>query len=198
MPKVVDHEQRRLHYLEAFWRVVEREGVGAVSTRSVAAEAGMSKSNCGHYFASQNELIAAAVEQYLSAVWAEFEAIDLRGCTRRTAIRAILLAIPRSPERRRQSQVWLWLISRRASDPDLADSLERINAQGRRGMGLLFTAMQANGLIGEGRNLRLEGDRLHALVDGISLQTLSDPTLMPDRAIRSLVAAHVDELARPA
>lgn len=187
-----------MHYLDAFWRVVERDGVGAVSTRSVAAEAGMSKSNCGHYFASQNELLAAAVEQYLAAVWAEFEAMDLTMCSRDTAIKAILLAIPRSPERRRQSQVWLWLVSRRATDPDVAESLERINAQVQRGIDSLLAAMRESGLIGPGRSMAVEGRRLHALVDGLSIQTLSDPRLMSNRTIRSVIAAHVDELARPA
>ncbi|MDQ1250665.1 MAG: hypothetical protein QG597_5044, partial [Actinomycetota bacterium] len=51
MPKIVDHEARRREIVEAMWRIVQREGFAAVSVRSVAAEAGLSKASISHYFA---------------------------------------------------------------------------------------------------------------------------------------------------
>lgn len=44
----------------------------------------------------------------------------------------------------------------------------------------------------------LEASRLRALVDGLSLQTLSNRSIMPTDVIERIAAAHVDELARPA
>lgn len=40
MPKIVDHDERRQQHLEALWRLLERDGAGAVSIRHLAEEAG--------------------------------------------------------------------------------------------------------------------------------------------------------------
>ena len=42
MPKRVDHDERRRQIVRALWRITERGGLGAVSFREVAAEAGVS------------------------------------------------------------------------------------------------------------------------------------------------------------
>lgn len=52
MPKIVDHDERRELYLDAMFRVIERDGADALSIRSVAAEAGGSKSSIANYFSS--------------------------------------------------------------------------------------------------------------------------------------------------
>ena len=58
MPKIVDHEVRRRELAEAVWRVIVRDGVGDVSIRSVAAEAGWSSGALRHYFSTRAELLA--------------------------------------------------------------------------------------------------------------------------------------------
>lgn len=50
MPKVVDPQARRDALSRALWKVVQRDGIGAVSVRSVAAEANCSPSALRHYF----------------------------------------------------------------------------------------------------------------------------------------------------
>ncbi|WP_329083874.1 hypothetical protein [Streptosporangium sp. NBC_01469] len=42
MPKKVDHEVRRRHIAEALHRIIDRDGLDAVSLREVATEAGVS------------------------------------------------------------------------------------------------------------------------------------------------------------
>lgn len=198
MPKRVDHDERRREILAALWRVVERDGVAAVTVRSVAAEAGLTKTMLGYYFDSQSQLLGMAVEQTIDEVTGRFLALDLGTCDEGTAVKAIMLAIPTTAERRRQAQVWLMLVGRRAGEPDLAQVLSRLNRTVRQGAVTLLTAMAAQGLLGAGRDLDLEAVRLHALVDGLSVQTLSDEPLMPARSVRQVVRAHVRELANPA
>lgn len=60
MPKVVDHDARRRELADALLRVVARQGIDAVSVRSVAAEAGCSIRPVQYYFADKAELLAAA------------------------------------------------------------------------------------------------------------------------------------------
>ena len=60
MPKIVDHEARRAELAAAVWRLASREGLGAVTMRGVAAEAGWSTGALGHYFADKEELLVFA------------------------------------------------------------------------------------------------------------------------------------------
>jgi AcrR family transcriptional regulator len=53
MPKLIDHEVRRLELVEAAWRVILRDGAGRVSVRAVAAEAGVSAGSLRHLFPTQ-------------------------------------------------------------------------------------------------------------------------------------------------
>jgi AcrR family transcriptional regulator len=60
MPKVVDHDAKRRALADALLRVVARQGIDAVSVRSVAAEAGCSIRPVQYYFADKAALLAAA------------------------------------------------------------------------------------------------------------------------------------------
>lgn len=197
MPKIVDHDQRRADLLDALWRVVASRGAAAVTVRSVAAEAGVSKSNVGHYFRSRAELLSAAVAQQLDDVQHRFDAIVAGPLDADAAIDAILLAVPATPRRREQSRVWLLLLADSAADPDVQPILSQLNRAVRAAAETLLTAMAANGLVGVGRDAAVEAARLHALVDGLSVQSLSDPDLLPARQLREVVQAQVLDLGTP-
>ncbi|MFI0432384.1 MAG: TetR/AcrR family transcriptional regulator [Candidatus Nanopelagicales bacterium] len=194
MPKIVDHDARRAAYLDALWRVVERDGAQAVTVRSVAAEAGLSKSNLGYYFASQDALIAAAVRQVVESTAAELEDLNLADCTPAKAVVASLLVIPMTDERRRQAQVWLMLAAGHATDEAFAGILAELNAVVRSGSRMIVERLAACGYVGPGRNLELEAARLHALLDGLSLQSVTDARLMPESLVEGTIATHIEDL----
>jgi AcrR family transcriptional regulator len=60
MPKIVDHDARRRELADALLRVAVRDGIDAVSIRTVAAEAGCSARPVQYYFADKAALLAAA------------------------------------------------------------------------------------------------------------------------------------------
>lgn len=62
MPKFVDHDQRRHEIVLATWRLVEREGVRAVTMRQVAGEAGFANGALAPYFRNKDAIITAAFE----------------------------------------------------------------------------------------------------------------------------------------
>lgn len=198
MPKIVDHEGRRAEYLDALWRVVARDGAQAVTVRSVAAEAGLSKSNLGYYFASQDGLIAAAVRQMVDSVAAELDALSEAPCTPQTATASALLVVPMSDERRRQAQVWIMLAAGHATDAAFAGILSDLNTVVRLGVQIIVDQLAAAGYVAADRDLQFEAASLHALIDGLSLQTVTDPQLMPAALVERIVAAHIAGLAQPA
>lgn len=62
MPKVVDHDQRRVELIEAAWRTIARTGWNSATMAAIAAEAGFSNGALKPYFATKDDLLAAAFD----------------------------------------------------------------------------------------------------------------------------------------
>ncbi len=62
MPKVVDHDQRRVELIEAVWRTIARTGSDSATMAAIAAEAGFANGALKPYFATKDELFAAAFD----------------------------------------------------------------------------------------------------------------------------------------
>ena len=194
MPKIVDHGERREELLAALWRVVDKQGAAAVSVRSVAAEAGVSKSSLAHYFPSQAALVAAAIEQVMDESEGRTSQLDLDDADVSTIVSALSLAIPDSPERRAQAELWLHLA---ATAPDNSEILERLNDRVNDALEWGLNRMADTGLLGAGRSVEDEAGRLHALVDGLALQVVSSPTRMTPERVRTILTRHVEDLTTP-
>ncbi|MEV8327580.1 TetR/AcrR family transcriptional regulator [Kitasatospora sp. NPDC056731] len=61
MPKLVDHEERRAHIIDALLRTAADTGLHAVTMRSVAVEAGVSVRLVQYYFDTKEQLLLAAL-----------------------------------------------------------------------------------------------------------------------------------------
>ena len=198
MPKIVDHDERRIELVDALWRVVEREGATAISIRNVAAEAGLSKSAIAHYFPTRLSLLAAAVAQLGDDGYAKISALDLTDGRVETACSAVMAAIPDSRSRRKHSEVWILLISERQTDPEVRKLLAQLDHRVISEIIIVLRIFQESGLIHRTRDIELEAARLHAIIDGVSLHTLHDPVGMSPKRIRAIVTSHLEELASPA
>jgi len=171
MPKIVDHDARRQELVSAFWRVVDRDGIAVASVRTVAAEAGVSKTNIGHYFPAQPELLAAAVIAEEEQVVAGVMAVDLTKCTVDSASAALLKLLPDSAARRRRTAAYLQLLEASASAPQLQPHVLRVNGERNEAIRYVLSAMQARRLVHRGRNMADEIDALSALLWGLTVQS---------------------------
>ena len=59
MPKLADHDQRRTQITDAARRVIARDGLGAATFQSVAAEAGISVRLVQYYFGTKRQFLLA-------------------------------------------------------------------------------------------------------------------------------------------
>lgn len=191
MPKIVDHQARRRAIVDAMWRVVAKDGVGAISVRNVAAEAGMPKSTIGHYVGTQSELLTMAVREVMDSVNARVFEMDLFEIDSSTFVDALMEVIPTTPERRQMAQVWLLLVSQANTDPELQPILHRFNGEVAEGMLFGLTTLRNQGVIPESTDVEAEAHVLHGLVDGLSLQALTDPDRMPPARIRAALEQYV-------
>lgn len=63
MPRVVDHDERRRMIADALLAVAARDGHERVTSRAVAAEAGMATGALWHYFTGFDEVVRAAAAE---------------------------------------------------------------------------------------------------------------------------------------
>jgi AcrR family transcriptional regulator len=187
LPKQVDHDARREELAAALWRLVRREGVEAASIRRVAAEAGWSSGSLRHYFTTQSELLRFAMERVARRVRERLDALPPPASPREAAEAMLLQFVPMDDERHVEMQVWIAFTTRAFVDPGLRPLRDESHAALR---GLCVGLAGALGA----RDAQLEGERLHALVDGLALHGVLDPeTTSPDR-IRAVLAAQLDAL----
>ena len=197
MPKIVDHDERRRVIVEALWRVVARDGAHEVSVRHVAAEAGMPKSSIGHYVGTMPQLMGLAIDQLVQENTDYLLSLDLLDMDADMATEVLYSLVPVSERRRHMSGVWLLLAAQAGADPEFAEVLHRLNASVAEGIGEFLRAMQQRGLVDSDRDIDRETRRLHALIDGLALQCMTDAALRSETDVRAILRDEVARLAEP-
>lgn len=197
---MVDHDARRERIAGALLAVVRRDGVGAVSVRSVAAEAGLSVGSMRHTAASQADLVAFAME-------AVAERVAARVATRVAGWRAERPptlddltdlcgeVLPLDAERLAEAAVWLELVTLARTD----ERLGRVSAEAHEGLRRLAERVVAALRPAAGPTRREEeAVHLHALLDGLALHAVLHPGLVDPGSMAAVVRAHLAGLATPA
>lgn len=197
MPKIVDHDERRRVIVEALWRVVARDGAHEISVRHVAAEAGMPKSSIGHYVGTMPQLMGLAIDQLVQDNTDYILSLDLLSLDADKATEVLYTLVPVSQRRRLMSGVWLLLASHAGADPEFAEVLHRLNVSIAEGLGDFLRGMQQQGLVDSSRDIDMEVRRLHALIDGMALQCMTDPALRDEADVRAILREEVARLAAP-
>lgn len=197
MPRVVDQEARRQLIADALLAVVRRDGIGAVSVRSVAAEAGLSVGSMRHTAASQDDLVAFAMRAVADRVgarvagrvggWDAAHAADLDDL-----VDLCGEVLPLDDERRAEAAVWLELVTLARTAPRLAE----VSTQAHLGIRSLVDRVVA-ALLPEADPARHEAEatRLHALLDGLALHVVLQPEVADLRGVRAAVRHHLAHLA---
>jgi AcrR family transcriptional regulator len=194
MPKLVDHEERRRELGEAVWRVIRRDGVDAASVRNVADEAGWSAGALRHYFGSQSELLAFAMQLVVDRVEDRVAALDRRAEPRRGVEQRLHELLPIDDERRAENEVWLAFTGRALVDPQLRARHEEVDEALRMACARALEELGNAGRLRPGLDTELEAERLHGLLDGLALHTAMRPERISSQRIRSVVARHLDSL----
>ncbi|MET3771517.1 TetR/AcrR family transcriptional regulator [Arthrobacter nitrophenolicus] len=60
MPKIVDHDERRLELVDATWRIIARQGLEGATMREIALEAGFANGALKPYFPTKDTLLEFA------------------------------------------------------------------------------------------------------------------------------------------
>ncbi len=199
MPKIVDHDARREEIAQALWRVVRRDGMRAASVRTVAAEAGWSAGAVRYYFPDQDGLIAFAMDLVSRRVTERITAIEPSGTPIEIALRYLEEVIPLDIERRAEFDIWLSFTAQAQAESGasvLRDLLTPINQGLRELCERLIVSLSEAGVLRPNLALDVETERLHAIVDGLSLHAAVQPIASTPDRVREVLRAHFQELER--
>jgi AcrR family transcriptional regulator len=196
VPRVVDHAVRRQDLAAALWRVVRDDGIHQVSVRTVATAAGTSPSALRHYFATQDELLGFALETMIGRVRRRLEPVlpTLRG--RDGALRLLEELLPMDAERRDELAVYIAFLGRAHADPRLTAIRDDAEGQSRSAVRYAVGLLDDAGLLGAGRDVDAETDRLYPMVDGLALHGALWPDRYPPAHLRTVLRHHLEEMTR--
>ena len=197
MPRTPDHTARRTQIAEALVRAAIRDGLHAVTMRSVAVEAGVSLRLVQYYFVNKEQLLAGALrhlERLSHERWAQRLADIPQPLPARAVIEAFVSeALPTDESSRAFHQLGMSYAVLAMTSPEIAEQ-PFISGVGRvesELIGLLERAVGA-GEIAPDRDVHAEAVRLVALVNGLGTGMLIGQYTDEDAA--QVVAYHLDRL----
>ncbi|MEV3965578.1 TetR/AcrR family transcriptional regulator [Nocardia sp. NPDC050193] len=200
MPRTADHTARRAQIADALVRVAARDGLHAVTMRSVATEAGISLRLVQYYFDTKTGLLLGALEH--------LEEQSRRRWTQRLAglpdpppprafVEAFLAeALPTDEPSRVFHLVGTSYAMLALTDPELAAApfAARIDRLGQQ-LAETLTRAAAQGALAAGTDPRQEAARLVALANGLGTGVLAGQQNIETAA--ELVRYHLDQLFPP-
>jgi AcrR family transcriptional regulator len=163
----IDIEERRRSVSEAACRVLARDGLGALSVRNVAAEAGLPPSTVRYVFPTQASMREHTITLVFDRTRERIDAIPDDLPARDRAHRIVLELLPLDEERVIELDVYLALGNAALTDVLLRPALDRVVREMRE------WCEEILGLLGVPTGVReYEACRLHALVDGLAMHVV--------------------------
>jgi AcrR family transcriptional regulator len=193
-------EERRRHIGEAVWRLIRREGINAVSTRTIAAEAGMVLGSLRHYFPRQADVIEFAMRLVSERTTERIRGIadasggEGRGSEVPDAQLLLEQFLPLDDERREEMEVWLVFAGAALSDPGLAAVKRDSDAAMLDHIRQVVVARSPVGT--PAAQLDRPAERLRALVDGLASHLVGQYPAVSRQDARAIVAAELERIAQ--
>ena len=205
MPKIVDHEERREEVITAVWRVIARDGLESSTIRAIAKETGASAGILAHYFEDKDDILTYALKLSHRRI-RERQNNKLNGLTGLEALKALVLDnLPLDEERELETRLEISYWARSLTRAEVAKVQRAEAAILHKRMVTLVLEAQGLGEIEKNQSPEMIVERLHALIDGLSLRALihrervskETQTAIIDQEFAGLAASHRRKRATP-
>ena len=195
MPKVVDVEQRRAQLTRAVAVQIARAGMDGVTLREVARTAGWTTGAVAHYFTDKRELLLATYQSRADLIRDDVAASVASGLTALEAL--IEHSLPLDEERHTNWQVFLAFTGAAIGDPELTSAHQVRSRSFHASVGEALRSEVDGGRLPAGLDLAHEARRLVALLNGVAVQAVFDPSTWTAAEQRRVVAEHLSTLSHP-
>jgi AcrR family transcriptional regulator len=117
VPKIVDHDERRLELVDATWRIIARNGLEGATMREIALEAGFANGALKPYFPTKDTLLEFAFSHVFNRTSQRIAHVT-QGLSGLTALRAFCLEVlPLDEERINEARIVIPFWQRAVNDP---------------------------------------------------------------------------------
>lgn len=164
---MLDRSARKEQLAEAVWQVILDRGIGAVSIRTVANQAGVVVGSLRYVFPSRAELLTFSAELMVSRATERARAVPEHSDTLEYALDVIAQLLPLDAERRAEFEVNLALIGEAPAEPALIGIRDRAHRE-IQAASMSLVRLVSGDAYGIDR-LCVLARRLHVLVDGVAL-----------------------------
>jgi AcrR family transcriptional regulator len=132
VPKIVDHDERRLELVDATWRIIARLGIEGATMREIATEAGFANGALKPYFATKDTLLTFAFGHVFNRTNERIAEVTA-GKSGVAALRAFCIEVlPLDEERINEARIVIPFWQKAINDPEKAsihrDSMEQWHA----------------------------------------------------------------------
>lgn len=168
----MDRDARKAHLAHAVWQVAVDRGIGAVSVRAVAEQAGVAVGSLRHVFPTRAELLEFSAELMVQRATSRIAALPRYEDPVRYALEVVKQLLPLEPDSRVELEVNIALIAESPALPQLTSITELAYHQ----LGEACVRL-VEMLTGSARDPRIEqlARRLHAIIDGLAIHLLTQP-----------------------
>ncbi|MCM3632835.1 MULTISPECIES: TetR/AcrR family transcriptional regulator [Paenibacillus] len=198
MPKIVDHDKRKIEIAEATWKVIVEEGIEQATVRKIAQATGLSVGALRHYFASQSDLLRFSMELVSERVIERItsKAINEKKTPLELVTEGVCEVLPVDEERKIEMEVWLAFSAKVLVDNTLRELSNKVYLDMHQGLKKAIHTLQRLNIAKDGLDLEMEANRLHALVDGMAVHHLLNPEQFTQEAMLQTLHYHLQSLCK--
>ncbi|WP_108250239.1 TetR/AcrR family transcriptional regulator [Planctomonas deserti] len=196
MPKLIDHDERNREIAEASLRVLDRDGLEALSVRRVAEEAGIAPASLRRSFPTQHALREHCLALIQERVARRIIAQTSSGRAWASDVLAQLLPLDADRRLELVAQTQLGVLA--LTDPALRPAAVQLTGGVAQVCAAAIDALDSAGELGAGRDRVHEARILHAVLDGAALHALWSPGEFPRTQAQALIERHLDGLREDA
>jgi AcrR family transcriptional regulator len=189
MARRADHGERREVFAAAALRVIMRAGVGGLTVREVAKEAGFTTGALTHYFQSKDQVLIEASEYSAKLVRARMERSALDPSAIEALRKVIADALPTTKSIRDTWRIWVGFWERSSHNAEVAKVMRLRYTEWRGRLTTLIRRGQEQGEFPATFDAELAAEELVALIDGIGVQVLLGASRIPAARQREMVDA---------
>ncbi|MGN6204880.1 TetR/AcrR family transcriptional regulator [Humibacter sp.] len=197
MVNKIDEAQRRRELAEAVWRIILRDGLPAVSVRHVADEARLATGSVRHFFPSQSELLNFAMTALAESVAARVREAAQIPDVRERVFAMLLELLPVRDRTHDEFAAYLEFLERSRIDASLSAVAQESIRAVRELIVTILTDLRELGMLRGGVDIETESVRLHAFIDGLTLQLVVAPTLNSRDDARRALERWLHDLEEP-
>lgn len=195
MSRSIDREARKEQLAEAVWQIILDKGIGAVSVRTVADQAGLAVGSLRYIFPTRTELLRFSAELMVERATARVLATPWHDDPAEYALAVITRLLPRDPDTRAELEINLALVGECPAEPALVGIRNRAHEQLLAVFTRLVELLTHESLPNE--VVVPLARRLHALTDGLALHLLHREPGDVDGALE-LIRDEIARIARTA